>query len=98
MLGDDPMTFTTWKVLPSKSGWAIRSWQDESYESRHQDKEAAIWEAKRLAQENPPAQVVVHATDGSVTGAVHYNASMDEAEPSPGSPTSPTRRVKAGPS
>lgn len=67
------MTFTTWKVRPSESGWIVYCKDEDSYESRHRDKGAATWEAEQLAQEDPPSQVVIHAADGSVKRAVHYS-------------------------
>lgn len=67
--------FTTWKILPSSGGWVVRCHGKEAFESRHGDKVGAIREAKSLATERPPSQVVVHDSDGSVTVAIHYNAS-----------------------
>lgn len=65
--------FTTWKILPSPSGWVVRCHGQEAFESRHGDKVGAIREAKTLATQSPPSQVVVHDAEGSVTVAIHYN-------------------------
>lgn len=54
------------------------STEDGTYESRHRDKAAATWEAQQLAQEDPPSQVVIHASDDAVQRVVHYSATGEE--------------------
>ncbi len=78
--------FKTWKILPDASGWIVQSHDGTEYESRHGDKAIAIREAKLLATETRPSQVVIHDAEGSVTAAIHYN-DLDNGhghDPSPG--------------
>lgn len=77
--------FTTWKVLPERSGWIVKEYPTNGFESRHTDIGVAIDAAKRLAMDNAPGQVVVHAEDGSVKHAVLFSSPRtngDREEPS----------------
>lgn len=65
--------FTTWKIEPHPDGWVVRRHDRAGCESRHERKHGAIRTAELLATEDPPSQVLVHDTQGSITAAVHYN-------------------------
>ncbi len=64
--------FTTWKVMPDRSGWVIKQHPGGKHESRHAELAGAIEEAERLAVERAPGQVLVKNQDGSVKYAIMF--------------------------
>lgn len=73
-------TFKTWKIEPHPDGWIVRRHDRAGCESQHDRKAAAIRMAKLLATEDPPSQILVHDTGGSITAAVHYNDTGSDLE------------------
>lgn len=82
-------TFKTWKILPDGVDWVIRCQNEDGVRSRHEDQALAVEEAKQLAKDHPPSQVVIHGMDGSVVGAVHYNGLDRDADRQASSRTDP---------
>lgn len=71
--------FRTWKVLAEGASWVVRSDRASGDKNRHEQRAEAVDEAKRLAIENAPGQVVVHARDGSVKYAVLFRETSRRA-------------------
>lgn len=70
--------FTTWKIEPNGSGWTVRRHDSDEPDSHHDEKVVAIERAVEFATGDRPSQVLVHAKDGSITSAFHYNETRDE--------------------
>jgi hypothetical protein len=58
------MEKTRYDVVPSDGGWAVET--EGKSTPAFPSKELAVSAAKRRAQDDAPAEVVVHAEDGSV--------------------------------
>jgi hypothetical protein len=55
---------TRYEVVPADGGWAVES--DGKSTPPFPSKELAISAATRRAQESSPAEVIVHADDGTI--------------------------------
>ena len=60
----DPMEKTRYEVVPEDGGWAVES--EGKSTPPFPSKEFAISAALRRAEEDSPAEVIVHAEDGTV--------------------------------
>jgi hypothetical protein len=60
----DPMEKTRYEVVPEDGGWAVESGGKST--PPFPSKELAISAATRRAEEDSPAEVIVHAEDGTV--------------------------------
>jgi hypothetical protein len=58
------MERTRYEVVPADGGWAVES--DGKSTPPFPSKELAVSAATRRAQEDSPAEVIVHAEDGTV--------------------------------
>jgi hypothetical protein len=57
-------TMTTYEVIPKDDGWAVET--EGKSTPAFPSKELAISAATTRAQQDAPAEVIVHAQDGSV--------------------------------
>lgn len=65
-------TPVTYHVRPAKDGWTVSPEGASAAASTHSTKRAAVTEARRLAGEHAPSQLVIHRTDGTVQARHSY--------------------------
>jgi hypothetical protein len=67
--GGTPITY---HVRPTEDGWTVGPEGADAPASTHSTKRAAVTEARRLAGEHAPSQLVIHRTDGTVQARHSY--------------------------
>lgn len=67
--GGTPITY---HVRPAEDGWTVSPEGASAPASTHSTKRAAVTEARRLAGEHAPSQLVIHRTDGTVQARHSY--------------------------
>ena len=65
-------TPTTYHVRPAQDGLTVSPEGASAPASTHSTKRAAVTEARRLAGEHAPSQLVIHRTDGTVQARHSY--------------------------
>ncbi len=71
-------TYTTYHVLPRKTGWAVQREGARRASSIHHTKDEAVRQARSYAANRKPSRLVIHKKDG----AVQEERAYEETEPS----------------
>ena len=77
-------TYTTYHVLPRKTGWAVQREGARRASSVHGTKEEAVRQARSYAANCQPSRLVIHKKNGAVQEERAY-----EGEEHPSSPQKP---------
>jgi hypothetical protein len=72
IVGRRGRTPVTYHVRPVEDGWTVGPDGAGAPASTHATKRAAVTEARRLAGEHAPSQLVIHRTDGTVQARHSY--------------------------
>lgn len=70
----------TWKVAPDGQGWAVLQNGTSDVISRHAGKEAALREARVLAERSAPSHMVVHDDAGEVVWSAIFSGNGNDPE------------------
>ena len=79
-------TYTTYHVLPRKTGWAVQREGARRASSVHGTKEEAVRQARSYAASRKPSRLVIYKKDGAVQEERAYEGEV--RTPKPGEPYS----------
>ncbi len=79
-------TYTTYHVLPRKTGWAVQREGARRASSVHGTKEEAVRQARSYAANRQPSRLVIHKKNGAVQEERAYEG--EERTPKRGEPYS----------
>ncbi len=79
-------TYTTYHVLPRKTGWAVQREGARRASSVHGTKQEAVRQARSYAASRKPSRLVIHKKDGAVQEERAYEG--EERTPKLGEPYS----------